>query len=59
MAPVNEQITAMERCERAVESVFSRLQQTSLHTHGTDQAPEQLHLQSGSATKQHPLLRAA
>lgn len=59
MAPVNDQITAMERCEQAVENVLSRmLQRCLLDAHMGDQAPEQFH-RSDAATKRHQALRAA
>ena len=60
MAPVNEQITTMERCERAVENVLSRMQQPCLlEAPMIDEAPEQLDVESDPATTRHPLRRAA
>lgn len=60
MAPVNDQITAMEWCERAVDSVFARMQPPCLlDACLSDEAHEQFDLQADSLSTWRRLLRAA
>jgi len=60
MAPVNEQITALERCEQAVERVLSRMQRPCLlDFNSREHAPAQAPLESESAPAPQSLQPAA